>query len=160
MKSPKPTAPVDAPAGTISIGGPIEWFDIRLSVRGSELIPAEITAIMGRSPSSEQEKDKPILRPGGTAKRIPKFGAWWAELKPEETDEWDCGEAMHELFATMPQDPSIWHDLASRYKLSLDFGLQLRGVSQGFELSPESMVYLGERKISARFHIYDDDEGS
>lgn len=160
MKSPKPAPPVDMPPGTISIGGPIEWFDISLRVSGSDLVPAKITEIMGRSPNREQEKDKPLFRPNGEIGRIPKFGAWWADLKPEDTDEWNCGEAMMELLATMPSDPLIWQGLASRHNLSINFGLHLRGESQGFELSPESMIYLGERKISAGFHIYDDDEKS
>lgn len=158
MKAPKPKAPVNAPPGTVEIGGPIEWFDITLAVKGEDLDPNEISATMGRMPNQSQRKDKALYRPDGSLMRVPKFGAWWATLKREDTDEWDCGEAIAELLATMPRDPAIWGDLGRRYRVSVSVGLSLVADPKGFELSPDVMAYLGERRITVGFDIYHEEE--
>ena len=142
----------------MQIGGPIDWFDISLSVKGKELVPEEITAMMGREPSRAWQKDKPLYRDDGSFMRVPTFGAWSVSLKPEDTDEWDCGEAMHELLATLPSDPMIWRALATTYEISFFVGLNMEASGRGFELSPDLMLYLGERRITAGFDIYHDPE--
>jgi hypothetical protein len=154
MKAQKPAAPIDAPSGTVEIGGPIDWFSISLNVRGEDLVPEEITKIMRRGPDRAQQKDKPLYREDGSLMRVPRSGRWAAILRPEDTDEWDCGEAMLELLATLPSDPTIWCTLAARYKISFFVGLCMKTASKGFELSPEVMSYLAARKITAGFDIY------
>lgn len=154
MKAPKPTAPRDIPAGTVQIGGPIDWFSISLRVTGDQLVPAEITALLRCEPDEAQQKDKPLYRTDGSLMRVPKFGAWFADLKPDDTDEWDCGEAIMELLATLPRDPAIWRGLTEKYSVALFIGLNLVGSGRGFVLSPEVMAYLGERKIAVGFDIY------
>jgi hypothetical protein len=158
MKAPKPKPAIDAPPGTTWQGGPIDWLDISLGVTGEDLVPEEITAIMGREPDRAQQKGKPLYRDDGSFMRVPMSGAWWATLKPEDTDEWDCGEAMLELLATLPTDLAMWRALAARYKVSILVGLSMAAANQGFELSPEMMFYLGERRITAGFDVYFDDE--
>ena len=157
MKAPKPGPPVDMPRGTVQIGGPIEWFSIAIGVNGDSLVPEEITALLRRDPNRAWQKDKPIYRDDGSVKRIPNFGAWWAELKRKETDEWDCGEAIAELLATLPSDPTIWHGLAEKFSVALSVGLSLESSVCGFELSPELLSYLGERRITAGFEVYGSD---
>ena len=155
MKKPRPVPPTaNVPAGTIWFGGPIDWFKIRLSFRGENLVPAEITAIMGREPHRSQQKGVPLYRKDGSVLRIPKSGSWSVKLEPEDTDEWDCGEAMLELLGTLPRDPSIWRDLAARYESSFFVGLRMADTNKGFELSPDFLLYLGERRISAGFDVY------
>ncbi len=156
MKNPKPTAPTDLGPGVIQIGGPIDWFSISLGVKGPLLVPAEITALLRREPSQSWQKDHPLYREDGSLMRIPKFGAWQACLKPEETDEWDCGEAIRELLATLPNDPAIWHSVAEKYSVWFTVGLNFADSSRGFELPPDVMLYLGERRIPAGFDIYHD----
>ncbi|MBL9214826.1 MAG: DUF4279 domain-containing protein [Opitutaceae bacterium] len=123
-------------------------------MKGDALIPEEITALLQREPDRAWQKDKPVYRDDGSIKRVPKFGAWWAELKREQTDEWDCGEAISELFSTLPSDPVIWCRLAERFSLSLSVGLSLESSGCGFELSPKILRFLGERGITAGFEIY------
>lgn len=145
------------PPGTVQIGGPIEWFSIAIGVKGEFLVPEEITALLRREPDRAWQKDKPLYREDGSIKRTPKFGAWWADLKREDTDEWDCGEAIAELLATLPSEPAIWRGLAERFSVALSVGLSLESSGCGFELSPEVLSYLGERRITAGFEVYIDD---
>ena len=146
------------PPGTVQIGGPIEWFSISVWLRGDTLVPEEITAQLRREPDKAWQKDKPLYREDGSLRRIPRFGAWSAELKREETDEWDCGEAILDFLRTLPSDPKIWCSLAARFRISLSVGLSLDCSGCGFELSPEVLIYLGERRIVAEFEVYSDGE--
>jgi hypothetical protein len=156
MKAPKPGPPVNVPAGTVQIGGPIEWFSISVWFRGDALVPKEITGQLRREPDHAWQKDKPLHREDGSFMRVPKFGAWSAELQRQDTDEWDCGEAIMELFATLPSELAIWHSLAERFSISLSVGLSLECSGCGFELSSEVLRYLGERGITAGFEVYSD----
>jgi hypothetical protein len=142
------------PAGTEQIGGAIDWFSISLGIKGADLNPDEITALLRRKPDQAQQRGKPLYRADGSFMRVPTFGAWWAKLKRGETDEWDCGVAIDELLATMPREREIWLNIRSRYDVALRIGLNMPFSGAGFELPPEVMVYLGERRIAAGFEVY------
>ena len=149
-------SPSDLPAGTVQIGGAIDWFSISLGVKSENLVPDEVTAILLREPDQAWQKDKPLYRGDGSLMRIPKFGSWRVYLKPEDTDEWDCCEAILELLGKLPSDPTIWHGLADKYEVSVSVGLSLTSSIRGFELSAAAMSYLGERRITAGFDVYYD----
>lgn len=110
--------------------------------------------MLSRKPDTAWQKDKALYRQDGSLMRVPKFGSWSVMLKPDQTDEWDCGEAMLDLLKTLPSDPAIWHRLTERYSVSFFVGLNVEAPSRGFELSPAITRYLGERGISAGFDIY------
>ncbi len=154
MRRAKPVKPKGLPEGTIQIGGPIEWFDINLRVRGDDLVLDEITSIMGCEPDEAWEKGKPIYREDGSVKRIPRFGHWALVLKPEDTDEWECGPAMLELLSRLPSDVNIWRTVTEKYKADFFVGLYMPDNIRGFILEPDVMQYLGERNIEAGFDIY------
>jgi hypothetical protein len=85
MKAPKPQAPIDLPPCTVQVSGPIEWFLISIGVKGDDLVPEEVTAVLRREPDSAQKKGKPLYRSDGSLLRVPKFGAWWAKLARKDT---------------------------------------------------------------------------
>jgi hypothetical protein len=154
MKAPKPTIPQGAPKGATWHGGPIEWFVLRLTITSKDLILGEVTSLMGRDPDEAWEEGKPLLQEDGSIKRVPKFGRWSVELRPSETDEWDCGQAMMELLRRLPSDLGLWRKLTSRYKVDVSFALLMTSRNKGFELAPEVMKYLGDRGIAAGFDVY------
>ena len=154
MKAPKPTIPCGAPKGTVWYGGPIEWFVLRLAITSKDLVPREVTGLIGCDPDDAWEAGKPLLRPNGSIKRIPKFGHWSVELRPKDTDEWDCGEAMMELLRRLPPDLDLWKKLTERYKVDVTFALLMTSTNKGFELSSQVMKFLGDRVVAAGFDIY------
>ncbi len=153
MKTKKPQIPEGAPEGTVWFGGPIEWFSIALRIVGDDLVPDEITQLLKCRPDDATEKGKPIYRPDGAIMRIARGGAWSLDLKPEDTDEWDCGEAMLELLARLPSDIDVWKSLSARFKIDFFVGLTLRSTNNGFSLSPGVMRSLADRGIEAGFDI-------
>ena len=158
MKRPKPTIPKCAPPGTLWFGGPIEWFDISLRIRSDDLIPDDVSKLMGCKPDRSQQKGKPVLREDGTVMRVARFGSWSLDLKPEDTDEWDCAEAMMLVLRRLPSAVGLWRRLVKRYKIDFFVGLSMPSKNKGFEISPAVMKYLGDRGIAAGFDIYYGDD--
>ena len=74
MKAPKPAIPECAPPGTVWFGGPIEWFSITLRITCEDLVPDDVTKLMGCKPDESQQKGKPVLREDGTVMRIAPVG--------------------------------------------------------------------------------------
>ena len=156
MKAPKPAIPRGAPPGTVWFGGPIEWFSITLRISSVDLVPEDVTKIMGCEPDESQQKGKPVFRKDGTVMRIARFGAWRLTLKPKDIDEWDCAEAMMLMLLRLPSAVGVWHRLTKKYKVDFFVGLSMPSKNKGFGLSPAAMKYLGERGIEAGFDIYYD----
>jgi hypothetical protein len=160
MKAPKPSIPLGAPAGTVWFGGPIEWSRITFRVLGDDLDPDEITRLLRCDPHESERKGDPILRRDGTVARQAKTGSWRLGLDRDETDEWDCAEAMMELVTRLPKEIDLWKDLTGRFAVDLFVALSMPARNKGFSLSPEVMAYLGNRGIEAGFDIYYDEKSA
>jgi hypothetical protein len=156
MKTREPSIPKDAPAGTVWFGGPIAWFSVTLRITGDDLDPDEVTKLLGCEPNEAQRKGEPILRHDGSVVRIAKTGTWRLKLKREETDEWDCAEAMMLVLRRLPSPLGPWKRLAKKYDIDFFVGLSMRSSNKGFELRPEVLKYLGDRGITAGFDVYYD----
>jgi hypothetical protein len=157
MKRPKPRPPANIPEGTVSFGGPIKWFSIALIIR-TEAIPIErLSDLLGCQPTNFQQKGIPLFRPDGTVKRIPKFSSWRLKLSPEETDEWDIGEAAKLLLARVSSEVPVWLEISDGGDTHLSFGLSMNETNRGFSLDAELIQYLADRRIRASFDIYADD---
>lgn len=147
MKAPKPTIPGCAPKGTVWYGGPIEWFVLHFTVMSKDLVPSEVSRLIGCEPDEAWEGGKPLLWADGSIKRVPKFGHWSLDLRPKDTDEWNCGAAMMELLQRLPSDIGLWKKLTSRYKVDVTFALLMTSTNKGFELSSEVMRFLGSEAL-------------
>jgi hypothetical protein len=157
MKRPKRQPPSDLPKGTISFGGPIEWFSIALIVRTETLSLERIGDLLDCAPTKAQRKDEPLLRPDGTVMRIPKFSSWRLKLTPSETDEWDPCEAAKLLLGRLNSNLEAWREIAQAGEMRLSFGLSMDASNRGFSLDAELVRYLADRGIQADFDIYTDD---
>jgi hypothetical protein len=158
MKRPKPTAPFDAPEGTVQLGGPIQWFAASLTVNDDDLEPDQVTRLLGQEPTRKQCRGVPLLRADGSVRSIPQYGRWVRELKPSQTDEWDITEIVYLLFEGLPHDLSVWHQVAALGKIRVTFGLNIPDSSRDFELAHDLMRFLSERRASIWFDIYCEQE--
>jgi hypothetical protein len=149
--------PSDAPEGTISFGGPIEWFSIALIIHAETLPLERISELLGCAPTRSFRKDEPILRRDGSVMRVPNFSNWVVKLSPNETDEWDLCEAAKLLLSRLNSDPSAWREISSVGRIRLSFGLSIDESNRGFSFDVDLMRYLSERGIEAGFDIYTDD---
>lgn len=116
-----------------------------------------LSDLLGCQPTNFQQKGIPLFRPDGTVKRIPKFSSWRLKLSPEETDEWDVGEAAKLLLARANSEPPVWLEISSGGDARLSFGLSMDQTNLGFTLDAGLLRYLADRGIQAGFDIYTDD---
>lgn len=157
MKQPRPTAPPGIPDGTVQLGGPIDWFSAALHISGDDLIPEQVTELLGAAPTRSQTKGVPLLRDDGSFRYTPRFGRWTRELKPHETDEWDITELIYLLFEGLPRDLATWNAIGALAKLRVSLGLSLPASNREFEFDPPVLRFLADRGVSVWFDIYDKD---
>lgn len=160
MKRPPPEPPKNAPAGTVRFGGPIPWFSMSIGIHADDLIPDEVTSLLGTAPTRVQQKGKPWVTPNGKHVREGKFGQWSLELKPDQTDEWDVAEAAKILLGRVPADPAIWRVLSSRASVRLFVGVRLESFNQGLSVDPTLLRLLADREMLLDLDIYAGDGAS
>jgi hypothetical protein len=163
VKRPPPKPPGNAPAGTVWFGGPIPWFSISIEIHADDLVPEEVTSLLGAKPTQVQQKGKPWVTPNGKHVRVGKFGRWSLELKPDETDEWDVAEAAKILLSRVPADPAKWRALSSRARVRLSVAVSLESFNQGLSVDPALLRLLADREMQLDLAIYagdDEDAGT
>lgn len=154
VKRPPPKPPENAPAGTTWFGGPIPWFSISIEIHSDDLVPDEVTSLLGVEPTQVQQKGKPWVTPNGKHVRVGKFGRWSLELKPNETDEWDVAEAAKILLSRVPADSAKWRALSSRARVRLSVGVSLGSFNQGLSVDPALLRLLADREMQLDLDIY------
>jgi hypothetical protein len=124
-----------------------------LRISGVGLIPSEITALLGCTPSFEQYKGQVILGKNTGKKRVAKTGMWSlyaVDYEPENLDK-----QISELLDKLSDDLTVWESLAKSFKIDLFCGLFMDKGNEGMEISPLQLKMLGERGIILSFDIYD-----
>ena len=156
MKRPRPTAPSDAPQGTVRLGGEIEWFSVSLHVTSEELVPERVAELLG-PPTASQSAGVPRVKRDGTAGAAPKFGRWSRTIKRNDTDEWDVAEAIHLLFEGLPSSHETWADVRALGRIGISVGLSLTAPNQEFTLDEELLALLAQRRASLWVDVYGED---
>ena len=153
MKRPRPTPPLDAPPGTVALGGAIEWFSVALQVSSETLDPEDVARLLG-APTESQRNGLPILRDDGSILRIPRFGRWSRKIKRAQTDEWDVSEVIRALFSDLPAAPAIWEEVAKLGSIRVSLGLSMTSESQDFAFDTDLIQLLANRRTSVWFDVY------
>jgi hypothetical protein len=125
---------------------------VTLRISGDDLIPEEITTLLGASPTHAQIKGQEIVGRKTGKVRIAKSGLWRlcaSDRKPEDMD----GQ-IQEILNQMTSDLTIWQNIAKRFKIDLFCGLFLGSSNEGMMLSPQSLSALGVRGIELGLDIY------
>src|SRR5438105_3962311 len=126
--------PPSAPGGTVWLGGLPHCAALCLRVCGDDLDPDEITRLIGRRPTRSQHKGQSVLDSAGKVKRVARTGSWLLDhpLGAEATIE----EGIESLLGGLPDDNRMWATLGQRFRVDLLCDVFIRGVNQGFALSP------------------------
>src|ERR1017187_7425439 len=128
---------------------------VALRIIGDELIPDEVTALLGTPPTRAHikgEMGKHIVGPKVGDVRVARSGMWTLEASDREPE--DMNGQIQEILSRMTGDLAVWQSIAKRYRVDLFCGLWLSGDYGGLELSPQSLAALGERGIELGLCIY------
>lgn len=144
--------PPSTPEGCCWFGGDPDGAALCLRVCGDDLDPDEITRLMVHAPSRAQRKGQSILDSSGQIKRIARTGSWLLDypLGAEETIE----EGIESLLSGLPGDDQVWATTGERFQVDLLCDVFIRGVNQGFELSPKVLGLLVRRGIKLGVDIF------
>jgi hypothetical protein len=133
------------------IGGMPELARTTVSLRivGEALNPSEITRLLGVEPTrSARRGDTSRISSGREV--IARFGSWLLDA----ADSGNLNTQIGTLLATLPSDPTVWHELSKRYDCDVFCGLFVREGNEGTELQPDVLSKLGDRGLRLGLDIY------
>ena len=132
---------------------------VALRIIGDDLVPDEVTALLGSSPTQacvKGETGKHIVGPKVGDVRVAKSGMWTLQASGQEPE--DMNGQIREILSRMTSDFSVWQSITKRFRVDLFCGLWMDGSDCGLKLSPESLAALGERGIELAMCIYGDND--
>ncbi|HEY4417048.1 MAG TPA: DUF4279 domain-containing protein [Verrucomicrobiae bacterium] len=131
----------------------IETSAVSLRISGDDLVPDEITALLGVPPTSSHIKGQLLVvsQKLGTTK-IAKTGFWILDATKRKPE--NMNGQIHELLSPMTGDLAVWQSIIKKYRVDLFCGLFLGDSDGGMTLSPQSLKALGERGIELALCVY------
>lgn len=123
-----------------------------LRIMGDELVPEEISRLLGAVPTSAYAKEHQLpARPSGCLVAR-KSGIW--RLRTKETEPEDLDGQVSVLLGQVTSDLSVWGDITARFRVDLFCGFFMGSENEGVEISPQTLLALGQRGIKLSLDIY------
>jgi hypothetical protein len=125
---------------------------VTLRLFGDDLEPTEISALLCAKPTTSGRKgDVRTLSSGREI--VSRTGSW--RLEVEDRVPGDLDSQLVELFSLLTPELSVWQELSRRYRCDVFCGLFMTERNEGEELSPRTMMLLGDRGLTLGLDIYD-----
>jgi hypothetical protein len=125
---------------------------VTLCIAGDDLVPDEITRLLGASPTHAQRKgDRIVGRKTGHV-GIAAFGMW--RLCASDREPEDMDGQIQETLSKLTNDLAVWQTITGRYQVDLFCGLFMDGINEGLTISSQSLAALGARGIEIGLDIY------
>ena len=121
-----------------------------LRIIGDDLVPEELSSLIGASPTRAERKGDAI--PIRTGERIAKTGGWRLEATATEPENLDA--QVPEILGVLTSNLDVWRALRARYRLDLFCGWFMNESNEGVSVSPATLLALGERGIELGLDIY------
>ena len=138
--------------------GVLDHSQATLRFFGDDLIPENLTALLGAAPTEACVKGQEIIGRSTGKVRVAKTGSW--RLHADRREPEDLEAQIFELLDKLSGDMGVWASL-SRYKPDLFCGIFMGSRNDGLPLSAKALLALGQRGIAMDLDIYGfDDEDS
>jgi Domain of unknown function (DUF4279) len=136
---------------SILCGGPVDRSSVTLSLHGEDLLPDEITRLLGCSPTHSHRRGEP--RQSRSARAEPwKKGAWLLQLQGDAPTS--AGDLLADLLGRVPDDEVLWSSLTSKYQVAIGLGRFLDGCNRGMVLEVPVIQRLARMGVALDFDIY------
>ncbi len=138
----------DEPRVLCTVGGPVDEVGVCVAVYGEEVVPAEVSALLGCTPTSSHRRGD---RRGPKSPQY-KRGAWLLEVRgtaPEGPEE-----LVAKVLGRLPEDEALWLKLAERFEVRLRFAFHMTGWNRGFALSAQLVERVARLHANVGFDIY------
>ncbi len=130
-------------------GGGFDESSISLRFFGDDLIPDELTQLLGVEPSVSYRKGD-VFR-GKRYDRIYDVGSW--RLHTERSDI-DLQDQINKLLDKLPADLEIWHSLTKRFQADLFCGLWMKRWNRCLSFEVATLQQMTERGLSIGLDVY------
>lgn len=139
---------------SVRMNDSLQRAEVSLLIHGDELIPDELTSLLGVQPEIGVRKGETYTRPGHRGALTARSGMWIVgsgDREPPKIDEQIAG-----LLGSMPEDVDVWADLTTRFDCYVAVGLWFTDESWtgGFILEPKTLGMLAERRLTIDFDMY------
>lgn len=157
-KSPQPD-----PGGLFSIGGPMPWFSVSLSLTADDLDPDEVTRLIGVEPDLTRRKgvrspapDGPWMSSNRLSSTPARRGHWSIELCPEAAPGRDVEEAVAEVLERIAAVPTeAWRQASAGTLARVFVAVTLDAYNRGFGFKPDLLRRIADLGLALDFDIYD-----
>jgi hypothetical protein len=124
-----------------------------ISIRffGKNLVPEQLTTMLGCYPTRSGKTGEDIVNKSGTSRKIRK-GFW--HLEYGESDAVDLEEKVNQLLEKLTGDLEVWQEITQKYKADVFCGLFIDKFNEGFAFSPNIMRKLADRNLEIDIDIY------
>jgi hypothetical protein len=129
---------------------------VTLRIYGDDLIPQEITKMLGIPPTHSVIKGQETVGRKTGKVRAAKSGMW--RLCASDREPEDIDGQIREIFSKIPADAAVWQSITKKYRVNLFCGVFMSETNDGLSISPQSMAFLAERGIELWFDIYAPDK--
>ena len=123
-----------------------------LRIFGDELVPDEITSVLGHSPTKKQIKGEKIPSRNTSKFRTASTGGWW--LKSDESEPGNLDAQIEDILGKLTDDLAVWEAIRTNYDVDLFCGLFMKETMEGVDISAKNMLALGSRGILIGLDIY------
>jgi hypothetical protein len=131
------------------VGGAVAGAHASLRIYGFDLDPADVSAVLGSSPSLSYRRGDPVS-PRVSVSR--KNGMWLLESRVERASSLD--EHIAELLGRVSADLNEWAKLTSRFSADVYCTIQVAAENSGLELTSDTLRTLVARGLTIQFDIY------
>lgn len=123
-----------------------------LRIAGDDLLPDEISRILGCVPSYSTSKGQVSYGKATGRQHVAGRGCWHLEAGRRAPADLD-GQIM-EIIGRVNQDPDAWVHLSNRFRVDMFCALFMGKGSEGLSLTPEALLALGTRRIKLGLCLY------
>jgi hypothetical protein len=130
------------------VGGDPDECGVCLAIHGEELIPDEITELLGcQSTDSHLRGEKKGPRSPGFSK-----GAWFLRVRGAPPDTAEI--LTRKILMMVPANPEIWNQLKKRFAVQIRYGIHFSGWNKGFGLSHDVIAWMAVLGVDVEFDLY------
>jgi hypothetical protein len=122
-----------------------------LRIFGGELVPEELSRLFDHAYTKGWVKGYKYSTASGRVV-VKNSGAWI--LDAEQTESGDFDGQISQLLAHTNVSLGDWHSLSKRFELDIFCGWFMQNSNEGIEISPQTLLMLGERNIALSIDIY------
>jgi hypothetical protein len=127
---------------------PLRQSTVALRIFGDDLVPEEVSALMGCEPTRSYRKGQLRQAPSYLA----KTGTWLLEAADAEPG--DIEAQVVEVLGRVTHDAKVWQQLGERFELDIYCGAFMQTGNEGIELSPQTLLLLGQRGLALGVELY------